>query len=85
MSRRSHAGFSAALLGGIITAQRPVATYIDSTNTVVAGFADGQSQMDRNLLLERGGVQMPPNTPQIDRPLWTLRSIGKKIDVTSSK
>ena len=70
-------------LGGIISRERPVAAYVDSTSTVIAGFAEGQSKMDRNLMLEAGGITMPPNSPQLDRPIWTLRTIGKKIDVTN--
>ena len=68
-------------LGGILAAKRPVAAYVDSAGTVVAGFGEGSALMDASLLPENGGVSLPPFTPQLDRPSWTMLSIGRKLDV----
>ncbi|MCB9919717.1 MAG: hypothetical protein H6832_15040 [Planctomycetes bacterium] len=70
-------------LGGVLAAKRPVAAYVDSTNTIVAGFQEGSALMDANLLPENGGVALPPCTPQFDRPTWTLCTLGRKIDVSN--
>ena len=67
-------------LGGIVARHRPVTTYVDETNKVLAGFGKGMSIMDRNLILEGGGNAAPPFVFQANQPSWSLRSTGKVFD-----
>ena len=71
-------------LGGIVSRQRPVTTYVDQDNNVVAGFKEGVSHMDRNLVLSDGGTVLPPNVFQLNRPMWSLMAVGKHIDVEAN-
>ena len=64
-------------LGGIISRHRPVTTYVDESNTVLAGFQLGMSIMDRNMILGNGGWAQPPGVPQADRPTWSVSSAGR--------
>ena len=67
-------------LGGIVSRQRPVTTYVDATNTVLAGFERGMSFMDRNLMIRNGGNAAPPFVFQENRPVWALTSAGRIFD-----
>ena len=68
-------------LGGIVSDERPVTTYVDDNNNVVAGFKKGISFMDRNMILEDGGNISPPFVFQMNRPLWSMGSAGKTIEI----
>ena len=68
-------------LGGIVSRKRPVSSFIhEDTMEVVTGFRWGKSMMDPNLVL-RGGSSMitPPMVIREEKPLWILRSVGKRM------
>jgi len=67
-------------LGGIVARKRPVTTYVDESNNVLAGFGKGMSIMDRNLILDGGGNAAPPFVFQANEPTWSLNSVGKVFD-----
>ncbi|MBK8101476.1 MAG: hypothetical protein IPK26_30715 [Planctomycetes bacterium] len=64
-------------LGGIVSRERPVATYIDGNNNLVAGFRRGRSTMDRNMMLDTGGGIIPPGVLAEDKPLWGVGMAGR--------
>lgn len=68
-------------LGGIVSRKRPVSSFIhDQTMQVVAGFKWGKSMMDPNLVLRGGSsVVTPPMVIREEKPLWLLRSVGKRL------
>ena len=64
-------------MGGIVSRKRPVTTYVDESNKVIAGYKKGISFMDRNMILKAGGNVTPPFVFQMNQPTWTLNVSGK--------
>lgn len=67
-------------LGGIVSAKRPVATYIDESGYIAAGFENGQSIMDQNLILSSGSNAQPPFMFESAVPTWIMGSVGRRLD-----
>ena len=66
-------------LGGIVSRQRPISTYIDEgTHEILCGFRRGGSIMDRNLLMNGSNVT-PPFVFNEDRPSWALSVSGRIV------
>ena len=63
-------------LGGIVSRQRPIATFIDESGRISAGFEYGQSIMDQNLILTSGDNPQPPFMFESPIPTWTMRTRG---------
>ncbi len=66
-------------LGGIVSRDRPVASYVTNDGGVYAGFKKGASLMDRNLIVGMGGVT-PPFMFAEDKPLWSMAKSGRIFD-----
>jgi hypothetical protein len=64
-------------LGGIVAKHRPVTTFVDENNKVLAGYDTGMSFMDRNMILKAGGNVSPPFIFYVNQPLHALKSVGK--------
>jgi hypothetical protein len=67
-------------LGGIVSRERPVATYVDGNNNLVAGFRRGRSTMDQAMTFTNGGGIAPPGVMAENRPVWGVTMLGKKLD-----
>ena len=67
-------------LGGVVSRHRPVTTYVGPSYGVLAGFAEGQSQMDGRLLVQNGGGVIPPFVFQVNTPLWSTVSVGRALE-----
>jgi hypothetical protein len=64
-------------LGGIVSRFRPVATYIDEFGHVGAGFENGESIMDDNLILSSGTNAPPPFMFEAAVPTWVMSATGR--------
>jgi hypothetical protein len=67
-------------LGGIVSRERPVATYVDGNNNLVAGFRRGRSTMDQAMTFTNGGGIAPPGVMAENRPVWGVTMLDKKLD-----
>jgi hypothetical protein len=67
-------------LGGIVSRERPVATYVDGNNNLVAGFRKGRSTMDQAMTFTNGGGIAPPGVMAENRPVWGVTMLDKKLD-----
>lgn len=67
-------------LGGIVSAKRPVATYIDDGGFIAAGFERGESIMDQNLILSSGNNIRPPFMFESAIPTWIMTTVGRRLD-----
>ena len=65
-------------LGGIVCDKRPVATFVDDSNKVLAGFKRGQTLMDRNMILKNGGNVTPPYVFQMNKVTWGITTMDKR-------
>ncbi len=70
-------------LGGIVSRKRPVATYIDERGYISAGFENGESIMDQNLILSSGNNAPPPFMFEAAIPTWILSVTGQHLQVTN--
>lgn len=68
-------------LGGIISRKRPVSTHLGAFNQLIAGFARGNSMMDRKLMIESGGAAITAGGLEQNQPTWTLQSAGKDLSI----
>jgi hypothetical protein len=66
-------------LGGIVSRRRPVATYIDEWGWITAGFENGESIMDQNLILSSGTNAPPPFMFEAAQPTWIISSVGTRL------
>lgn len=66
-------------LGGIVARMRPVSTYLDAHNQLIAGFARGNSMMDRKLMIEAGGSAIGTDGLVQNQPTWTLQAGGREL------
>ncbi len=66
-------------LGGIVSRFRPVATYIDEFGFVGAGFENGASIMDDNLILSAGTNAPPPFMFEAAMPTWVMSVAGHRL------
>lgn len=67
-------------LGGIVSRERPVATFVDGNNNLVAGFRRGRSTMDQAMTFTNGGGIAPPGVPTENRPVWGVTMLSRKLD-----
>ena len=67
-------------LGGVVSRNRPVASYVDDSNRTQAGFERGSSIMDRNLIIDGNGGISPPFMFDQNKPIWALGCPGRKLD-----
>lgn len=70
-------------LGGIVSKERPVSTYVDGNNNVVAGFSRGRSTMDQSMSFQNGGGIAPPGVMTEDRPVWGVTMVDRKLDAAA--
>ena len=80
MTAASYQKESIRRLGGIVSRERPVATYVDGNNNLVAGFRRGRSTMDQAMTFTNGGGIAPPGVMAENRPVWGVTMLGKKLD-----
>ncbi len=71
-------------LGGIVSRNRPVATYIDEWGFISAGFENGESIMDQNLILSSGTNAPPPFMFESAQPTWIMSTAGIRIGQVKS-
>jgi hypothetical protein len=64
-------------LGGMVSRGRPVSTLVSEDNKPIVGFETGLAVMDPNLLIKAGGAKAPPFIFQLNRPTWTVHTIGR--------
>lgn len=83
VDRNAYVKESIRRLGGIVSRKRPVTTFVDQYNQVLAGFRKGISFMDRNLILTQGGNVSPPFVFQARRPTWVMSLAGRRMDAGS--
>lgn len=70
-------------LGGIVSRERPVATYVDGNNNLVAGFRKGRSTMDQAMTFTNGGGIAPPGVMAENRPVWGVAMRGKRMNAAA--